>query len=106
MESFNKNENNENLISSQRDNKEELEIISEEKIMNCSEENTNNKWNRKSANSSINYSKNRNRLNYSPKYLFENDENLEYHHKKINKTCDLMNYLSASKDKNNRKKNQ
>ena len=101
MESYDKNENNENQIISQRAKKGELEIISEEKIINCSEENTNKKYNKKSVNSSINNSRNRNMLNYSPKYLFEKDENLEYHHKKINKTCDLINYLSESKDKNN-----
>ena len=101
MESYDKNENNENQIISQRAKKGELEIISEEKIINCSEENTNKNYNKKSVNSSINNSRNRNMLNYSPKYLFEKDENLEYHHKKINKTCDLINYLSESKDKNN-----
>ena len=55
-------ENNENKIL-----KKELEIISEEKNINCSEENTNNKFNKTlSKNKSENKNKN---LKYSPKYL-------------------------------------
>ena len=86
-------ENNENKIL-----KKELEIISEEKNINCSEENTNNKFNKTlSKNKSENKNKN---LKYSPKYLFEKEENLENENKTENKTWDLVNCLSDTKDKN------
>ena len=102
MELDDKNDITENKILSQRDKKGELEIISEEKNVNCSEENTNNKCFKKSAFSSINKTKNRNKnLNYSPKFLFEEEENLENYNKIENKTCDLVNCLSDTKDKNN-----
>ena len=102
MEFDDKNENNENSgnkILNHLD-KKELEIISEEKNINCSEENTNNKFNKTlSKNKSENKNKNKN-LKYSPKNLFEKEENFENENKIENKTWDLMHCLSDTKDKN------
>ena len=74
-------ENNSNInnILSQRDKSGELEIISEEKNINGSEENTNNKGFKKSGTSNktnTEKEKENKMLNYSPKFLFENEDNL------------------------------
>ena len=99
MEFDDKNENSENSENKilNRLDKKELEIISEEKNINGSEENTNNKFNKTlSKNKSENKNKN---LKYSPKYLFEKEDNFEYENKIENKTWDLMHCLSDTKDK-------
>ena len=100
MESDLKNENENNIILSQRDKSGELEIISEEKNVICSEENTNQKGFKKSETPSITNSKQKNNLKHSPKFLFENEENEMNEAKKENDDCDLMNYLSDDNDKN------
>jgi len=99
MEFDDKNENSENSENNilNRLDKKELEIISEEKNINGSEENTNNKFNKtlsknKSENKNIN-------IKYSPKYLFEKEDNFENENKIENKTWDLMHCLSDTKDK-------
>ena len=96
MDSVDKNENK---ILSQRERKGELEIISEEKNINGSEENTNIKLNKKSGKSSRNNTNNKNnKIQYSPKYLFKNEDNYENEGYNVNK-IELMNYLSESKEK-------
>ena len=97
----NNNVNNYNILS-QRDKSGELEIISEEKNINGSEENTNNKKNKKSDNNTSNKTNSykKNKLNYSPKFLFENDDNLISDEKNENDVFDLMNYLSDDNEKN------
>ena len=102
MESNEQNEidNNNNNIVSQRDKSGELEIISEEKNINGSEENTNNKGYKISGTSNKNNSYKKNKLNYSPKFLFENEDNLILDDKNENDVCDLMNYLSDDNEKN------
>ena len=100
MESEIKDEKDNNNLLSQRDKSGELEIISEEKNVNCSEENTNQKGFKKSEASSITNSKQKNNLNYSPKFLFKNEENELNDDKKENDICDLMNFLSDDNDKN------
>ena len=100
MDSSDKNENKENITLNQLDKKGELEIISEEKNINCSEENSNNKCLKKLEEFSVgNPDNEKNKLKYSPKYLFENVENLDNDNNNEIKTCDLMNYLSDTKDK-------
>ena len=97
-------ENNSNInnILSQRDKSGELEIISEEKNINGSEENTNNKGFKKSGTSNktnTEKEKENKMLNYSPKFLFENEDNLLPEEKNENDNGDLMNYLSDDNEK-------
>ena len=100
MEREIKSEKENNNILSQRDKSGELEIISEEKNVICSEENTNQKCFKKSETPSITNSKQKNNLKHSPKFLFENEENELNEDKKENDVCDLMNYLSDDNYKN------
>ena len=97
-------ENNSNInnILSQKDKSGELEIISEEKNINGSEENTNNKGFKKSGTSNkanTEKEKENKMLNYSPKFLFENEDNLLPEEKNENDNGDLMNYLSDDNEK-------